>query len=112
MFGEDALVARALLDADGRVWESVADTVRATSRVDAATWEATPEARADGPAAEARLQHPLGVRTLPDGSLAIADTYNGAIRRYAPEGADAAGRPAPASVSTVARGLAEPTGGR
>ncbi|MFN8087218.1 MAG: hypothetical protein U0Q04_09765, partial [Microbacterium sp.] len=26
----DALVARALLDADGRVWESVADTVRAT----------------------------------------------------------------------------------
>ena len=49
----DALVARALLDADGRVWESVADTVRATSRIDAATWEATPEARADGPAAEA-----------------------------------------------------------
>ncbi|MBN9178872.1 MAG: helicase-associated domain-containing protein [Microbacterium sp.] len=29
----DVLVARGLLDADGRVWESVADTFRATSRV-------------------------------------------------------------------------------
>lgn len=54
----------------------------------------------DGPAAEARLQHPLGVTVLPDGSVAIADTYNGAVRRY---------DPATQSVSTLARGLAEPS---
>ncbi len=54
----------------------------------------------DGPAADARLQHPLGVRTLPDGSLAIADTYNGAIRRY-----DFTTN----EVSTLARGLREPS---
>ncbi len=53
----------------------------------------------DGPAAEARLQHPLGVRTLPDGTLAIADTYNGAIRRF---------DPVTNEVSTLARGLREP----
>ncbi|WP_309131952.1 NHL domain-containing thioredoxin family protein [Brevibacterium sp.] len=54
----------------------------------------------DGPADEARLQHPLGVRTLPDGSIAIADTYNGAIRRYDPTTNE---------VSTLARGLREPS---
>ncbi|MGO2556356.1 MAG: NHL repeat-containing protein, partial [Brevibacterium aurantiacum] len=54
----------------------------------------------DGPAAEARLQHPLGVRSLPDGSIAIADTYNGAIRRY-----DFTTN----EVSTLARGLREPS---
>ncbi|GAA1860751.1 NHL domain-containing thioredoxin family protein [Brevibacterium marinum] len=54
----------------------------------------------DGPAAEARLQHPLGVRSLPDGSVAIADTYNGAIRRYDFTTND---------VSTLARGLREPS---
>lgn len=54
----------------------------------------------DGPAAEARLQHPLGVKSLPDGSIAIADTYNGAIRRY-----DFTTN----EVSTLARGLREPS---
>ncbi|WP_115789827.1 NHL domain-containing thioredoxin family protein [Arthrobacter silvisoli] len=54
----------------------------------------------DGEAAEARLQHPLGVTVLPDGSVAVADTYNGAVRRY---------DPAAKSVSTLARGLAEPS---
>ncbi|KIS25636.1 NHL repeat-containing protein [Arthrobacter sp. SPG23] len=54
----------------------------------------------DGPAAEARLQHPLGVTVLPDGSVAVADTYNGAVRRY---------DPATGTVSTLARGLAEPS---
>jgi thiol-disulfide isomerase/thioredoxin len=54
----------------------------------------------DGEAAEARLQHPLGVTVLPDGSVAIADTYNGAVRRY---------DPAAKTVSTLARGLAEPS---
>lgn len=54
----------------------------------------------DGPAAEARLQHPLGVTVLPDGSVAIADTYNGAVRRYDPSNG---------TVSTLARGLLEPS---
>ncbi|MBE4718433.1 NHL domain-containing thioredoxin family protein [Pseudarthrobacter sp. AB1] len=54
----------------------------------------------DGPASEARLQHPLGVTVLPDGSIAIADTYNGAVRRY---------DPAAGTVSTLARGLSEPS---
>jgi len=54
----------------------------------------------DGAASEARLQHPLGVTVLPDGSVAIADTYNGAVRRY---------DPAARTVSTLARGLSEPS---
>ncbi len=55
----------------------------------------------DGPAEQALLQHPLGVTALDDGSVAIADTYNGAIRRYDPATGD---------VSTLATGLAEPSG--
>ncbi|SDK87916.1 Thiol-disulfide isomerase or thioredoxin [Actinopolyspora mzabensis] len=55
----------------------------------------------DGPAAEALLQHPLGVAVLPDGTVAICDTYNGAIRRY---------EPATGEVSTLATGVAEPSG--
>jgi hypothetical protein len=54
----------------------------------------------DGPAATARLQHPLGVAALPDGGVAVLDTYNGAVRRYDP-GSDA--------VSTLATDVAEPT---
>jgi thiol-disulfide isomerase/thioredoxin len=55
----------------------------------------------DGPAGQARLQHPLGLAVLDDGSIAVADTYNGAIRRY---------DPATAEVSTLATELAEPSG--
>ena len=55
----------------------------------------------DGEAAQALLQHPLGVTVLPDGSVAIADTYNHALRRYDP----ATGR-----VSTLATDLREPSG--
>lgn len=36
----------------------------------------------DGNSHTARLQHPLGLAELPDGSIAVADTYNGAIRRW------------------------------
>lgn len=55
----------------------------------------------DGPAAEARFQHPLGVTLLADGSVGVLDTYNGAVRRY---------DPAADEVSTSARGLSEPSG--
>jgi thiol-disulfide isomerase/thioredoxin len=55
----------------------------------------------DGKAGEALLQHPLGVTVLPDGSIAIADTYNGAVRRYDPQ---------TELVETMATGLAEPSG--
>jgi hypothetical protein len=54
----------------------------------------------DGPAAQALFQHPLGVCAMPDGSVLVADTYNGAVRRYDPE---------TESVSTVATELAEPS---
>ena len=54
----------------------------------------------DGPASTALLQHPLGVAVLPDGDVLIADTYNGAVRRY---------DPSTKTVSTVDSGLAEPS---
>jgi thiol-disulfide isomerase/thioredoxin/DNA-binding beta-propeller fold protein YncE len=60
----------------------------------------------DGAADQALLQHPLGVAVLPDGSVVVADTYNGAIRRWAPS-PDGTGR---GEVSTLATGLAEPSG--
>jgi len=53
----------------------------------------------DGEAQQARLQHPLGVAVLPDSSIAIADSYNGAVRRF---------DPATKTVSTLAKGLKEP----
>ncbi len=55
----------------------------------------------DGPAATARLQHPLGVTLLEDGRLAVSDTYNGSIRGFDPGRGD---------VCTLATGLAEPSG--
>ncbi|MQW77498.1 redoxin domain-containing protein [Nocardioides sp. dk4132] len=55
----------------------------------------------DGPAEQALLQHPLGVTVLPDGSVAVCDTYNGALRRF---------DPATGEVSTLATDLAEPSG--
>ncbi len=55
----------------------------------------------DGPAGQALLQHPLGVTALPDGSVAVCDTYNGAVRRYDPQTKE---------LSTIAVGLAEPSG--
>ncbi|MEV8514298.1 NHL domain-containing thioredoxin family protein [Dactylosporangium sp. NPDC051484] len=52
----------------------------------------------DGPADQALLQHPLGVLALADGSVLVADTYNGAVRRIAG-----------GQVSTVVDGLREPS---
>ncbi len=54
----------------------------------------------DGAAKQALLQHPLGVAALADGSVLVADTYNGAVRRFDPEADE---------VSTVDAGLAEPS---
>ncbi|GAA2496059.1 NHL domain-containing thioredoxin family protein [Winogradskya humida] len=54
----------------------------------------------DGAAKQALLQHPLGVGALADGSVLIADTYNGAVRRF---------DPATDEMSTVDSGLAEPS---
>ncbi|MDQ2758393.1 MAG: NHL domain-containing thioredoxin family protein, partial [Actinomycetota bacterium] len=49
---------------------------------------------------DALLQHPLGVTVLPDGSVAVSDTYNGALRRFEPLGNQ---------VTTLATGLHEPS---
>lgn len=54
----------------------------------------------DGSGDQALLQHPLGSVVLPDGSVAIADSYNGAIRRY---------NPVTNQVTTLHRGLKEPS---
>ena len=62
----------------------------------------------DGPAADARLQHPLGVAVADDGSILVADTYNGAVRRYVPPVAPGSGHDG--EVTTVVEGLAEPSG--
>lgn len=97
-------------DADGNIW--VADSETSALRKLAIDDDGTVTVESavgkglfdfgfrDGAAADARLQHPLGVTVLPDGSVAIADTYNGAVRRY---------DPATKTVSTLARGLAEPS---
>ncbi|GHB28919.1 NHL domain-containing thioredoxin family protein [Streptomyces chryseus] len=54
----------------------------------------------DGAAGQALLQHPLGVTALPDGSVAVSDTYNHALRRY---------DPASGEVTTLATDLREPS---
>ncbi|HEY3438392.1 MAG TPA: NHL domain-containing thioredoxin family protein [Actinotalea sp.] len=117
---EDAWFAQTsglAVDAGGRLW-------LADSEVSALRWVDSPPGHADlqvgtavgaglfdfghrdGAADQALLQHPLGVAVLPDGSIAVADTYNGAVRRYVPS-ADGTG---PGEVTTLARELAEPSG--
>ncbi|MFJ6441285.1 NHL domain-containing thioredoxin family protein [Streptomyces sp. NPDC091649] len=54
----------------------------------------------DGAASQALLQHPLGVTALPDGSVAVSDTYNHALRRYDPVSGE---------VTTLATDLREPS---
>ena len=55
----------------------------------------------DGDAVDAMLQHPLGVSVLADGSVAIADTYTAPC---------VASNEETRKVSTLATGLAEPSG--
>ncbi|GAA2316459.1 redoxin domain-containing protein [Streptomyces kunmingensis] len=54
----------------------------------------------DGDAGQALFQHPLGVTALPDGSVAVCDTYNHALRRF---------DPATGQVTTLATDLREPS---
>jgi hypothetical protein len=54
----------------------------------------------DGAAEQALFQHPLGVTALPDGSVAVSDTYNHALRRY---------DPATDEVTTLATDVREPS---
>ena len=116
---------------DGAVWVADSETSalrRATpvSGADVAVRTAVGQGlfdfgHRDGPAEQALMQHPLGVATLPDGSVVVADTYDGALRRFAPAagdagtvGDDAAGLGADTriagEVTTLATGLAEPSG--
>ena len=55
----------------------------------------------DGDRAAALMQHPLGVAMLGDGSVAVADTYNDAVRRFDPE---------TGLLTTLASGVAEVSG--
>ena len=97
-------------DADGNIWVADSETSALRKLVIDDDGTVTVESAVgkglfdfgfrDGEASEARLQHPLGVTVLPDGSVAFADTYNGAVRRY---------DPAAKTVSTLARGLSEPS---
>ncbi len=54
----------------------------------------------DGTLAQSRFQHPLGITVLTDGRIAVADTYNGAVRLI---------NPADDTVVTVASDLDEPS---
>jgi thiol-disulfide isomerase/thioredoxin len=97
-------------DAEGNIWVADSETSALRKLVIGEDSSITVESAVgqglfdfgfrDGDASQARLQHPLGVTVLPDGSVAIADTYNGAVRRY---------DPATGTVSTLARGLSEPS---
>ncbi|WP_309106229.1 NHL domain-containing thioredoxin family protein [Arthrobacter sp.] len=97
-------------DADGNIWVADSETSALRKLVIDGSGAVTVHSAVgkglfdfgfrDGEASAARLQHPLGVTVLPDGSVAIADTYNGAVRRY---------DPVAGTVSTLARGLSEPS---
>jgi len=92
-------------DPDGSLWLVDAETsaLRKVSNTEAETVVGQglfDFGHVDGPGGKALLQHPLGLTLLPDGSVAVADTYNGAVRRYDPGTKD---------VSTLATGLAEPS---
>lgn len=96
-------------DESGRIWiaDSESSALRYIDRVDGEAVVETVVGQGlfdfglrDGAADQALLQHPLGVTALPDGSIAISDTYNGAVRRY---------NPADGLVTTLIAGLKEPS---
>ena len=94
------------LGADGRLWiaDSESSALRSLhdGRVETAVGQGLFDfGLRDGEAKQALFQHPLGVAALPDGSVAVCDTYNGAIRRY---------DPATEQVTTLITGLREPSG--
>jgi len=97
-------------DADGRLWLADAETsaLRWVDPTGTAVHSVVGTGlfdfgHRDGSADQALFQHPLGVAALPDGSVLVADTYNGALRRWVP--GDDGG-----TVSTLATDLAEPSG--
>lgn len=110
--GDDAWFAQPSglsVDADGALWVADAETsaLRHVVRDDAAGGVRVDTlvgqglfdfGHRDGAADQALMQHPLGVLALGDRVL-VADTYNGAVRAYAD-----------GEVTTVATGLAEPSG--
>jgi len=99
--GPDAADALWLADAETSALRRVAPVADGTVVVSTAVGQGLFDfGHRDGTAGEALLQHPLGVATLPDGSVVVADTYNGALRRY---------DPAADTVTTLATGLAEPS---
>ncbi|RKT16606.1 alkyl hydroperoxide reductase subunit AhpC [Streptomyces sp. 1114.5] len=92
----------------GKLWVADSETSalrlvsRETGRVETAVGTGLFDfGHRDGAADQALLQHPLGVTVLPDGSVAVSDTYNHALRRY---------DPATGEVSTLATDLREPSG--
>ncbi|WP_034266657.1 NHL domain-containing thioredoxin family protein [Actinospica robiniae] len=96
-------------DESGRIWiaDSESSALRYIERVDGEAVVKTVVGQGlfdfglrDGAAEQALLQHPLGVTVLPDGSIAVSDTYNGAVRRY---------NPADGLVTTLITGLKEPS---
>ncbi|MBR7831632.1 redoxin domain-containing protein [Actinospica durhamensis] len=96
-------------DERGRFWiaDSESSALRYIDRADGAAVVKTVVGQGlfdfglrDGAAEQALLQHPLGVTALPDGSIAVSDTYNGAVRRY---------NPADGQVTTLITGLKEPS---
>lgn len=95
----------ALAVADGRLWVVDAETSALRWLDESSVHTAIGKGlfdfgHVDGPARSALLQHPLGAALLPDGTVVIADAYNGALRHYDP----GAGQ-----VSTLARDLSEPS---
>ncbi|UKY51368.1 NHL domain-containing thioredoxin family protein [Streptomyces inhibens] len=100
-----------LAAADGRLWVADSETsaVRWVERAEEGDGYVVRTAvgtglfdfgHRDGAADQALLQHPLGVTALPDGSVAVADTYNHALRRYDPVSNE---------VTTLATDLREPS---
>jgi thiol-disulfide isomerase/thioredoxin len=91
---------------DGRLWFADAETSALRWYRDGEVGTAVGRGlfdfgHVDGPAETALFQHPLGVLARADGTVLVCDTYNGAIRSY---------DPAAGTVSTLATGLAEPSG--